>query len=231
LEQQGVSSNVIENFARSLRESDLQVLQNRDKVHGASVARDDRLATPSQAHSLSPIHRVLPSSSSSPNASASPNTLRNSRESKERRDCFDVAPGGINYEWVASQSAERNALVQKLLRSPRPPTSDDKRRAARASESNFDAFSEHDPRVKGLKQLYIPPPSPKVSRQIDSTAILSAGYVEAFEPGLANASSSNAPAHLAKSPAARIVHRNIPFLLDSDRFDNFPDQERAGTKH
>ncbi len=179
-------------------------------------------STPTQPcnapQSLSPIHRQLHSSSPSSNDSVPPSMLRVSPVLKERR--FDCAPGAIDYEWVAAKSVERKALVEKLLRSPRPPTSDDKRRALADSDSKFDAFSEHDPKVRGLKQLYIPPPSPAAPSRVNCSAMFGASSDKALEYGIANASSSNVPVR----PARRLDARPEPFVPDSDRFDSFPDQ-------
>jgi hypothetical protein len=61
--------------------------------------------------------------------------------------------------------------VQKLLRSPRPPTSEDEKKThSTGMDSKFDSFSEHNPRAKGLNQLYIPPVSPKLLRQSNASA-------------------------------------------------------------
>ena len=231
LEQEGVSSKVIEDFTRSLRESDLLDLHKDKPVGGTSLKRVSNPSTanqpPNAPQSLSPIrHQLHYSSSPSSSTGASPNISRISLASIDRRNCFDSVQSAIDYEWVASRTVERKALVQKLLRSPRPPTSDEKRRAAKGCDSNFDAFSEHDPKVRGLKQLYIPPPSPKVSRRIDSSdAILSASFEQSFESGVLSVSSSNMQARVGRGFGARPVHRSIPFLLESDRFDSFPDQE------
>lgn len=234
LEEEGVGSKVIEDFKRSLRESDLHEDKARDKVRGAvslksaDIVRAEPPVTPPKLsnasnHSLSPIYLEQHSGSPSSTSGASSHAWHVSRALEESRERFDAAPAAVDYGWVARQNMERKANVEKLLRSPRPPTLDQMKRAGAHSDSNFDAFSEHDPKVKGLKQLYIPPPSPKVPRPTASNA-LSSGSFDSVCSTLSNVASPS-----RESPSRgffhRPVRRSVGFLVESDRFDSFPDQD------
>jgi len=226
LEQEGVSGNVIEEFKRSLRDSDLPADDKRSKMLAAAALFNPRVdnaqggiaASPSHGTnawpSLSPIQ--LERFNLSPSSCVSSSSLRHSgRITKDRGECFDRQPAAVNYDCVAVIIKERTSLVQKLLRSPRPPTTEEKMRRSHAdADAKFDRFSEHHPKMQGLKQLYIPPPSPKVSQHTRTSTL-------ATQSGSTSASSPNSP---STGFAARPVHKSIPFLLDQ-RFDDFPDQD------
>jgi len=230
LEQEGVSGNVIEEFKRSLRDSDLPADDKRSKILTAAFfnprvdnAQGGIAASPSHGTnawpSLSPIQ--LERFNLSPSSCVSSSSLRHSgRITKDRGECFDRQPAAVNYDCVAVIIKERTSLVQKLLRSPRPPTTEEKMRRSHAdADAKFDRFSEHHPKMQGLKQLYIPPPSPKVSQHTRTSTL-------ATQSGSTSASSPNSPStgYLNQTFAARPVHKSIPFLLDQ-RFDDFPDQD------
>lgn len=231
LEQEGVSGNVIEEFKRSLRDSDLPADDKRSKMLAAAALFNPRVdnsqggiaASPSHGTnawpSLSPIQ--LERFNLSPSSCVSSSSLRHSgRITKDRGECFDRQPAAVNYDCVAVIIKERTSLVQKLLRSPRPPTTEEKMRRSHAdADAKFDRFSEHHPKMQGLKQLYIPPPSPKVSQHTRTSTL-------ATQSGSTSASSPNSPStgYLNQTFAARPVHKSIPFLLDQ-RFDDFPDQD------
>jgi hypothetical protein len=233
LEEEGVGSKVIEDFKRSLRESDLLEDKTRDKVRGAvSLKSADSMraeppVTPTKlsnaSNSLSPIYLAQHAGSPSSTSGASSHARHVSRALQESRERFDTFPAAVDYGWIARQNMERKANIERLLRSPRPPTLDDMKRAEARSDSNFDDFSEHDPKAKGLKQLYIPPPSPKVPRPTASNA-LSSGSLDSVWSTLSNVASPS-----RASPSGGFIHRpverSIGFLAESDRFDSFPDQQ------
>jgi hypothetical protein len=248
LEEQGVSGSVIEDFKRGLKESDLLRGDKRDiknvdpLVLGAAALkspdalRHTALATPTRrtntSPSLSPIHlqrqSLPPSSSSSPSS----NLRHACRDAQDTRECFDHAPPVIDYDWVATQNFERKSHVQKLLRSPRPPTSKDATRPSpAASDVNFDAFSEYDPKRKfGLNQLYIPPPSPKASLRSNAAALSNLSSDSMYSTQLSSAYASS-PGRGTLSPAV-VARRSAPCANSAaaeERFDYFLGQEYPGS--
>ena len=248
LEEQGVSSRVIEDFKRGLKEGDLLRGEKRDNTLGypelgaALKSPDDlrhtALATPTRrtntSPSLSPIHFHGQSMPPSYNSSPSSNLRYSRRESQDVHECFDRAPAVIDYGWVARQNFERKSHVQKLLRSPRPPTPQDAARpSSSASDCNFDAFSEYDPARKvGLNQLYIPPPSPKARLQTNAAALsnLSSDSLHSAQSSSANVSSPGRGAlHAAGSGAARSARKSGGAATADERFDYFLDQEYPGS--
>lgn len=222
--------SVIEDFKRSWKKSELHAgeVSEAGALRGADDVPRATLATPSRGRAdaslaLSPIHLDWHSTSPSSRASPTSNPRRGSHKLKERAERFDCAPTMIDYSWVSKQISERKTLVEKLLRSPRPPTSEEKARKPLASaNSNFDAYSEHAPDVHGLHRLYIPPPSPKVPRQSAATSPsnLSSDSAHSRLSGVAYLSSPGA------SPA-RSLQKLFPQSADGERFDSFPDQDYA----
>ena len=223
LEQEGVGGNIIEEFKRSLRESGLPVRDQRGTA-STGTAQTAMAATPTRqtnaSPSLSPIQLERFNLSPSSFVGFSSSRLRHAGSVlKERGECFDRERAAVNYDRVAVKNMERTSRVQKLLRSPRPPTPEEKMQRSRAgADCKFDHFSEHDPKMRGLQQLYIPPPSPKVARQIDASAL----FNSSFHSIQSDRSSSKSVSSPTRGFAARPVQKSIPFLLEQ-RFDDFPD--------
>ena len=192
LQEERVSGSVINEFRKSLKESDLANHEKRLKELGAAGFRSAGNGSlpphgNSKSSSLSPIYQR---NGLSPLSGAS--VMAGSRHVlKEQEECFDLVSAAVDYDWISHQNARRKALVTKLLSSPRPTTSEKK---LLSSDSNFDAFSEYNPQVEGLKQLYIPPPSLKVSRQasnaISSKCVNSSPRIQS---SLASLSSPKSP--------------------------------------
>ena len=198
LQEERVSGSVINEFRKSLKESDLANHEKRLKELGAAGFRsagDGSLPTTpthgnSKSSSLSPIYQR---NGLSPLSGAS--VMAGSRHVlKEQEECFDLVSAAVDYDWISHQNARRKALVTKLLRSPRPTSEGKNCVSLSSSDSNFDAFSEYNPQVEGLKQLYIPPPSLKVSRQasnaISSKSVNSSPRIQS---SLASLSSPKSP--------------------------------------
>jgi hypothetical protein len=260
LEEQGVGGGIIEDFKRSLKESGLLAVAHEksgnktfDQVLGAAALknaddlRDSLLAIPTRrtnpSPSLSPKnlqqHPASSSSAASPNSPLS-HYRHADRVSQERGSCFDVAPTAIDYNWVTRKNSERKSRIQKLLSSPRPPTPQEQQRPSRAADDdNFDAFSEHDPRsIQGLNRLYIPPPSPKVSRSSNTSALLNSSVesIYSHQSFFGSSSSPNRAARSAAGSAARSSRSNAASSTADERFDSFPDQDyrksfTADTRH
>jgi hypothetical protein len=231
LQEHGVCGSVIDDFKSSWKKSEMHAGAAGEA--GASWSADDvpraTLATPARNRAdasltLSPID--LDRHSASPSSRASPlsNSRRGSHNLKERAERFDFAPSAIDYSWVSKQMSDRKTLVEKLLRSPRPPTSEEKaREPLAAADSNFDAYSEHAPDVHGLHRLYIPPPSPKVPRQCAATSPSNLSSDDAYSrPSRVTCLSSPG----APSPA-RSLQKLFSQSMDGERFDSFPDQDYA----
>ena len=204
LQEERVSGSVINEFRKSLKESDLANHEKRLKELGAAGFRSAGIGslptTPthgnSKSSSLSPIYQR---NGLSPLSGAS--VMAGSRHVlKEQEECFDLVSAAVDYDWISHQNARRKALVTKLLRSPRPTSEGEKRVLLSSSDSNFDAFSEYNPQIEGLKQLYIPPPSLKVSRQgsnaISSKSVNSSPRIQST---LASLSSPKSPSRSATS--------------------------------
>lgn len=206
LQEERVSGSVINEFRNSLKESDLAIHEKHLKELGAAGFRSagylhGTLPTApthgnSKSSSLSPIYQrncLSPSSGTSVTAG-----LRHVL--KEQEECFDLVSAAVDYDWISHQNARRKALVTKLLRSPRPTSEGEQRVSLSSSDSNFDAFSEYNPQIEGLKQLYIPPPSLKVSRQgsnaISSKSVNSSPRIQST---LASLSSPKSPSRSATS--------------------------------
>jgi hypothetical protein len=204
LQEERVSGSVINEFRNSLKDSDLAIHEKHLKELGAAGFRSagnlhGTLPTApthgnSKSSSLSPIYQrncLSPSSGTSVTAG-----LRHAL--KEKEECFDLVSAAVDYDWISHQNARRKALVTKLLRSPRPTSEGEKRVSLSSSDSNFDAFSEYNPQIEGLKQLYIPPPSIKVSRQgsnaISSNSVNSSPRIQST---LASLSSPKSPSRSA----------------------------------
>jgi hypothetical protein len=203
-QEERVSGSVINEFRNSLKESDLAIHEKHLKELAAAGFRSagnlhGTLPTApthgnSKSSPLSPIYQrncLSPSSGTSVRA-GSRHVL------KEQEECFDLVSAAVDYDWISHQNARRKALVTKLLRSPRPTSEGKSRVSLSPSDSNFDAFSEYNPQIEGLKQLYIPPPSLKVSRQ-GSNAISSKSVNSSprIQPTLASLSSPNSPSRSA----------------------------------
>lgn len=195
LQEERVSGSVINEFRKSLKESDLANHEKRLKELGAAGFRSAGNGSlpphgNSKSSSLSPIYQR---NGLSPLSGAS--VMAGSRHVlKEQEECFDLVSAAVDYDWISHQNARRKALVTKLLRSPRPTSEGKNCVSLSSSDSNFDAFSEYNPQVEGLKQLYIPPPSLKVSRQasnaISSKSVNSSPRIQS---SLASLSSPKSP--------------------------------------
>jgi hypothetical protein len=195
LQEERVSGSVINEFRKSLKESDLANHEKRLKELGAAGFRSAGNGScqthgNSKSSSFSPIYQR---NGLSPLSGAS--VMAGSRHVlKEQEECFDLVSAAVDYDWISHQNARRKALVTKLLRSPRPTSEGKNRVSLSSSDSNFDAFSEYNPQVEGLKQLYIPPPSLKVSRQgsnaISSKSVNSSPQIQS---SLASLSSPKSP--------------------------------------